>query len=177
MASTRSRSRIGAVLVAALAFTLTACFPQPPGAPAGVLDLGPLGSYGAAPSRLFANAFHLHSEPAHLVRLSISAQDGTDRWGGLTIERSGPGSEAVLPQVGEYASGVDGWSVYVTADHRQHEVTSLSITEISYGPGVDQSAGPTTEMAYPVTQLRGTFTFVLENGDEATGSIRVDTAG
>jgi hypothetical protein len=160
----------------AMGVLLAGCPSIPPPPPTGVVDLGPLGIYGtgAGPGSMFANIDHYQAEPDHIVQLSVAAYNTPNSFGGLNLVRTGPGADAVLPAVGEYASGVDGWTVSVAIDWFQRfEVTSLSITELSYRDGVNISQSEFDEFAYPITRMRATFTFLLPSGEEAQGSLRV----
>lgn len=98
-----------------LAVLLAGCPVPPPPPPNGVVDLGPLGIYGEAGGfgSLYANIFHAHFEPEHQVGASVVGVDEPNVRGSFYMKRLSPGSEAVLPTVGEYDLDADGWSAEV----------------------------------------------------------------
>ncbi len=168
--------RGAAVLLAAIVLAGCGTTP-PPSYPTGVVDLGPLGSYGwsGAMFAITANTFHSQSGSEHLVRFHVNGTNAPDATGALFVGRSSSPEDAVLPAVGEYTSGVDGWELKVYRNRHEYEVTSLTITEVSYDRPVNESPDPATvELSYGMTRVRATFTFLLPSGEEAEGFVRVD---
>lgn len=53
-----------------------------------------------------------------------------------------------------------------------YEVTSLSITELTYRDGVNISQSQVDEFSYSILRMRATFTFLLD-GEEQQGSLAV----
>lgn len=172
------RAATRAAFVAVAAVVLAAC-PSPPPAqhPTGVVDLGPLGSYGWSGNllSLIPNVFQRVDDDGHQILLHVTGDNGgLNDQGGIQLTRRD--AEVVpLPTVGHYETGAEGWTVSVFVNRRVYEATSMTITEVSYGPPHNESPDPERpELVRQITRLRATFTFLLPDGQEASGFVRVN---
>ncbi len=171
------RSLVRLVACMAAGVVLASCGTPPPTYSSGIVDLGSLGSYGwsGKPLSIFGNISHYQPGPEHTVRLHVLGTNDPFSSGAISMTRTGPGADARLPTVGHYTQGDDGWELRVIRSFQQYEMTSITISELSYGPPVDESPDPSTpELFYGVTHLRATFTFVLPSGEEVEGFARVN---
>jgi len=167
--------RVVGLMIAAV--VLAGCGTPPPTYSSGIVDLGPLGSYGwsGRPLSIIGNVSHYQPGPEHTVRLHVLGTDDPFTSGALSMTRIGPADDARLPSVGHYVAGEDGWDLKVYQSFQGYEVTSLTISELTYGNPVNESPDPSTpEWFYGVTRLRATFTFLLPSGEEVEGFARVD---
>ena len=176
MSGRTSLVRGAAVLVVAMVLAGCGTTP-PPRYPTGVVDLGPLGSYGwsGAIFAITANTFHTQSGSEHQVRFHVVGNNAPNDTGALFMGRTSAPEDAVLPGVGDYTAGEDGWDLKVYRNRQEYQVTSLTITEVAYDTPLNESPDPAVvALSYGMTRVRATFTFLLPSGEEAAGFVRVD---
>ncbi len=170
-------SLVRVVCVALAAVVVAGCGTPPPTYSSGIVDLGPLGFYGwsGQPLSIIGNISHYQPGPEHTVRMHVSGRNDPFTSGALSMARTSPADDARLPSVGHYIGGEDGWDLKVYQIRQGYEVTSLTISELTYGNPVNESPNPDTpEWFYGVTRLRATFTFLLPSGEEVKGFARVN---
>lgn len=170
-------SLVRLVACMAMGVVLASCGTPPPTYSSGIVDLGPLGSYGwsGKPLSIIGNISHNQPGPDHTVRLHVLGTNDPFTSGAISMTRSSPGDDARLPTVGHYTQGEDGWELKAIRGFQPYEMTSITISELSYGPPVDESPDPSTpELFYGVTRLRATFTLLLPSGEEVEGFAHVN---